>query len=449
MGDITSSSTSASTLSTSASNPQGASASSKSSVKLNPEAKDYIPRSATVAEGSASNQSLGSSNSNRRRRNPKSKSGIIVNSESSASTQSENTIKGVGNNNSSSSSSSNRNRRNNRHPRSTTARNAAARIDDDDDDIEIIMDKPLDSPSATPFLSQPSHLLSVSTASSTAKSGAGAANTDGRREGRQGRRKGNEMATDSQTRRREGGDNTRTRASQDRQPEDSVGRNNNSHASGSNRRQRNRKGDLGGRTFPTNATSILGAGDAGGSERITETSRPQRISTPKARPSPKKFVHTVEEDRDLMAALTAGLTESTYDCMVCWDIIRPAHKTWNCQVCWAAFHLDCISTWAKKSSEGTWFASSAISFWLVSHSLQAFADNGTLSHDDSQTQVSPQQGGAALDVKTSKCRFQESTIVSVERQSTQISIGTSLPILVASSVAAQETAHTLAICKYT
>ncbi|KAG0297192.1 FKBP12-associated protein [Linnemannia gamsii] len=65
------------------------------------------------------------------------------------------------------------------------------------------------------------------------------------------------------------------------------------------------------------------------------------------------FVHKVEEDRGLLEALTVGLTNSTYDCMVCWDVIRPAHRIWNCQVCWAAFHLDCLSTWAKKSSEET------------------------------------------------------------------------------------------------
>ncbi|KAF9332839.1 FKBP12-associated protein [Linnemannia elongata] len=69
--------------------------------------------------------------------------------------------------------------------------------------------------------------------------------------------------------------------------------------------------------------------------------------------APTPFVHKVEEDRGLLEALTVGLTNSTYDCMVCWDVIRPAHRIWNCQVCWAAFHLDCLSTWAKKSSEET------------------------------------------------------------------------------------------------
>jgi transcriptional repressor NF-X1 len=102
---------------------------------------------------------------------------------------------------------------------------------------------------------------------------------------------------------------------------------------------------LGGRTFPT--------APAGNDKSVTESSSSQRNAPRNAqRPQPKKFVHTVEEDRDLLAALTTGLSNSTYDCMVCWDVIRPAHKIWNCQVCWAAFHLDCLCTWATKSSEG-------------------------------------------------------------------------------------------------
>ncbi|KAG0362556.1 FKBP12-associated protein [Podila minutissima] len=65
--------------------------------------------------------------------------------------------------------------------------------------------------------------------------------------------------------------------------------------------------------------------------------------------SPAKFVPKIEADHDLLTSLTVGLTSSKYECMVCFDVIRPAHKIWNCQVCWAAFHLDCLSTWAKKS----------------------------------------------------------------------------------------------------
>ncbi|KAF9283588.1 FKBP12-associated protein [Linnemannia elongata] len=140
------------------------------------------------------------------------------------------------------------------------------------------------------------------------------------------------------------GDGGHARGPRDGQPESSSATRGSGQTGSNNRRQRNRKGDLGGRTFPAAST--------GNDRSTTESSSSQRNAQRNTqRSQPKKFVHTVEEDRDLLAALTTGLSNSTYDCMVCWDVIRPAHKIWNCQVCWAAFHLDCLSTWATKSSE--------------------------------------------------------------------------------------------------
>ncbi|KAI8606394.1 hypothetical protein EDD21DRAFT_298207 [Dissophora ornata] len=109
----------------------------------------------------------------------------------------------------------------------------------------------------------------------------------------------------------------------------------------SSRRQRGHRKDLNGRTFPSPRTP-----------HAPETGRHQTADLNKgALRTPAKFVHKVEEDRDLKDALTIGLTNSTYDCMICWDVVRPAQRIWNCQVCWAAFHLNCLSTWATKSSE--------------------------------------------------------------------------------------------------
>ncbi|KAH8549344.1 hypothetical protein BGW37DRAFT_535178 [Umbelopsis sp. PMI_123] len=56
-----------------------------------------------------------------------------------------------------------------------------------------------------------------------------------------------------------------------------------------------------------------------------------------------------DEIKDLWTSLTHGLTTSTYDCMICWDIVRPGHQTWSCDCCWAVFHLGCVQTWATKS----------------------------------------------------------------------------------------------------
>jgi transcriptional repressor NF-X1 len=61
-----------------------------------------------------------------------------------------------------------------------------------------------------------------------------------------------------------------------------------------------------------------------------------------------------DEIKDLWTSLTHGLTTSTYDCMICWDIVRPGHQTWSCDCCWAVFHLGCVQTWATKSLHGTY-----------------------------------------------------------------------------------------------
>ncbi|KAF9968163.1 FKBP12-associated protein, partial [Mortierella alpina] len=235
------------------------------------------------------------------------------------------------------------NRRNHGRSPRQASEGGAARIDDDDD-IEINMDRPIE-------ISENQQAESASASASSSSTGAKTAPSKDRRrdghEGREGQRKGKEVSGSSSSRQQHlKSENGRSRvAAGDGGPEtSSSGRGSGSGSNTTaNRRQRNRKGDLGGRTFPASTGRQEQAAESSGSQRHAQ----RNVS----RAQPKKFVHTVEEDRDLMAALTAGLTNSTYECMVCWDVIRPAHKTWNCQVCWAAFHLDCLSTWAKKSSE--------------------------------------------------------------------------------------------------
>ncbi|KAG0261262.1 Transcriptional repressor NF-X1 [Mortierella polycephala] len=347
---VTSTSTSTSTSTGASGQPKG-NGSKKRNAALNPDAKDYVPRT-TVTDGSsttaapavADRQAGGSSanSQNRRRRNPDTKKSGNRNSNNAgngngtgtgddASRQSEKN-RNASNNNTS------RNRRRQGHGPKPTIE-GGARIDDyhQDDDIEINMDRPVETPErqATPTGSGSGAGPSVPT-------------KDHRRDGR---RKGKEVSAESsQKPQNNKGDQRRPKgAKADGQPEGSSSARANGGGSGSNnnnnnRRQRNRKGDLGGRTFPTaSAGQGLAGESASGSSRNTQRNMP--------RIRPRKFVHTVEEDRDLMAALTAGLTNSTYECMVCWDVVRPAHKVWNCQVCWAAFHLDCLSTWARKSSE--------------------------------------------------------------------------------------------------
>ncbi|KAF9100982.1 FKBP12-associated protein [Mortierella sp. AM989] len=344
------------------------SASKKTAAKLNPDAKDYVPRSNTSgsadpnANSSTNNnpQAAGSNNNprNRRRRNPdaNNKSGNANNeannkSSEAGSSNNNNHVNGGNNNN------NNRNRRNRgRVPKQAIG--GGARIDDDDyDDIEINMDRPVE-----PSESQPS-ATSGSGLESTLASGSTSTVTKDRR--RDGGRKDKDMSNSSAPKHTQQGrgDKGRSRANgTDGQQESSSSSlcapstSNNNNNSGNNnrgdgsnsRRQRNRKtGDLGGRTFPAaspQGPSNQTRGESSGGQKNAQRKQ-QRGG------QPKKSVHNVEEYRDQMATLTAGLTNSSYDCMVCWDVIRPAHKIWNCQVCWVAFHLDCLSTWAKKSSE--------------------------------------------------------------------------------------------------
>ncbi|ORX44066.1 hypothetical protein DM01DRAFT_1340476 [Hesseltinella vesiculosa] len=56
---------------------------------------------------------------------------------------------------------------------------------------------------------------------------------------------------------------------------------------------------------------------------------------------------------DMASTMAYELTVGSYECMVCWDVIRPAHHTWTCENCWAVFHIDCISKWASKSLKDT------------------------------------------------------------------------------------------------
>ncbi|KAI9476112.1 MAG: hypothetical protein EXX96DRAFT_575824 [Benjaminiella poitrasii] len=58
-------------------------------------------------------------------------------------------------------------------------------------------------------------------------------------------------------------------------------------------------------------------------------------------------------DHDMSTLLSHELKSSAYECMICMDIVRPAHPIWTCDCCWAIFHLDCVQTWATRSLKDT------------------------------------------------------------------------------------------------
>ncbi|KAI8077197.1 hypothetical protein BDF21DRAFT_385106 [Thamnidium elegans] len=67
----------------------------------------------------------------------------------------------------------------------------------------------------------------------------------------------------------------------------------------------------------------------------------------------KKSTTLPPGNHDMATVLTHELKNSTYECMICMDIVRPAHHTWTCDCCWAVFHLNCVQTWASKSLKDT------------------------------------------------------------------------------------------------
>ncbi|KAJ3331230.1 FKBP12-associated protein [Blyttiomyces sp. JEL0837] len=61
---------------------------------------------------------------------------------------------------------------------------------------------------------------------------------------------------------------------------------------------------------------------------------------------------TAAENEDLMAALTQGLSNETYECMICYDTVKARDRIWSCtESCFAVFHHKCIRQWSLRSQK--------------------------------------------------------------------------------------------------
>ncbi|KAI8892353.1 hypothetical protein BC833DRAFT_611933 [Globomyces pollinis-pini] len=83
--------------------------------------------------------------------------------------------------------------------------------------------------------------------------------------------------------------------------------------------------------------------------QVNSNKKPQRKRTNNWRP--KSNVGSDVENTDLLTSLTTRLTNHTYDCMVCFEIVKNKDRIWCCQCCFAIFHLKCVNKWALKSIE--------------------------------------------------------------------------------------------------
>ncbi|KAJ1915226.1 FKBP12-associated protein [Mycoemilia scoparia] len=108
----------------------------------------------------------------------------------------------------------------------------------------------------------------------------------------------------------------------------------------------------GGRFFNGSITLALDqngkiASPATTSERSKLSQKPRKSSIS----SSSRTKSLMMQNADLMTKQTHQLKTSTYECMVCCDIVYPRQAVWSCNVCWAIFHLKCIKTWARTSAK--------------------------------------------------------------------------------------------------
>ncbi|KAF7730454.1 FKBP12-associated protein [Apophysomyces ossiformis] len=83
--------------------------------------------------------------------------------------------------------------------------------------------------------------------------------------------------------------------------------------------------------------------------RLTDSTSSEQTKNTK-RNRPRRGPKLVAPDADDLASMLAfELKTSAYECMICCDVVRPAHQTWACDCCWAVFHLTCAQKWASKS----------------------------------------------------------------------------------------------------
>ncbi|XP_074658843.1 transcriptional repressor NF-X1-like [Tubulanus polymorphus] len=56
---------------------------------------------------------------------------------------------------------------------------------------------------------------------------------------------------------------------------------------------------------------------------------------------------TNEELETQRGSLIDQLIQNTYECMICYDVVKHEAAVWNCRSCYHIFHLRCIKTWSR------------------------------------------------------------------------------------------------------
>ncbi|KAJ3093286.1 hypothetical protein HK100_006705 [Physocladia obscura] len=106
------------------------------------------------------------------------------------------------------------------------------------------------------------------------------------------------------------------------------------------------------------SSSVSAAANVAVPARSANTSKqysPVPISLGQSRHA--KRIQALEKERqdlDLAAKLAAQLKVGSYECMVCYDLVRARDQIWSCsKSCFAVFHAKCVRVWANSSASGS------------------------------------------------------------------------------------------------
>ncbi|KAJ3180480.1 FKBP12-associated protein [Geranomyces variabilis] len=99
------------------------------------------------------------------------------------------------------------------------------------------------------------------------------------------------------------------------------------------------------------------SGEEGGPSSSSSTNKPRK-RRPRNRIH-KSVLDSAKAAEDLTGSLIEGITDGSYECMICYDSIKHRDSVWSCTCCYAVFHLRCVEKWGKRSAEDSYRAAQA------------------------------------------------------------------------------------------
>lgn len=116
------------------------------------------------------------------------------------------------------------------------------------------------------------------------------------------------------------------------------------------------------------------------------------------RKNDKSSVAIVNITADLRTSLVSQLTRNTYECIICFDVVRNQHQTWNCTTCYSIFHAKCVGNWSKTSSKTSsdWRCPGCQSVQIDAPKSQCFCSKS--GRPDANRLICPHSCGAPCEI---------------------------------------------------